>query len=148
MNIRILMVLLSFLCTCPLWAFSCYFTMAKGKCWSKYDVSVNVLDSATNKILTTVDAPKGQLWAREKFDCNAAEKLMYIGKFAPFFWERDVGKTYLAQHYWALPGEIKPGDLAWNISVCFPVDFSLVPTPPEDDGHCACDFTAIPAITS
>lgn len=146
MQKRVLIFLLGILASIPGWAITCYYTLAKDSCWTNYDVSVDVIDSMTTKTLTTVTVPKGQQWTRQTFPCHEAQKLMYIATFSPVFWQSDIGKTYPAQNAWSLPEQINPGDSAWNVSVCYPADFSQVPLPPTGPGNCKCDFTTIPAI--
>ncbi len=128
------------------WSFTCYMTMVKDNCWKDYNVMVDVNNSRTGDKMLTITVPKGDLWNRQMFDCDAGLKLMYIARFSPVFWEKDVGKTYPALNFWSLPNEIHPGDSAWNISVCYPKDFALVPMPPQATGNCKCDFASIPII--
>lgn len=135
-----------FLVSLPCWSFTCYITLAKTNCWKDYTVSADVINSATGGTMTTVTVPQGTLWARQIFDCEAAQKLMYIARFSPIFWAKDKGKTYSALNFWSLPDAIHPGDSAWNISVCYPNDFALTPIPPQATSNCACDFTSIPVI--
>ncbi|RUR13270.1 hypothetical protein [Legionella sp. km772] len=141
-----LVVFVSLLLSTTSWSFTCYMTLAKDNCWQDYNVSVDIINSSTGGIITTVNIPKGESWARQTFDCEVSEKLMYIARFSPVFWQKDIGKTYPAQRFWSLPAQINPGDSAWNVSVCYPADFSLVPTPPQATNNCQCDFTVIPAI--
>lgn len=124
---------------------TCYYTLAKDNCWTNYDVTVDVIDSRTNKTLTSITAPKGKSWARQTFECEASQKLMYIAQFNPVFWEGDTGKKYNSLNYWSLPDVVKPNEKAWTLSVCYPADFSLVPLPPNNSGNCTCDFTSIPS---
>lgn len=143
---KISILALSLISSTPLWAFTCYYTLAKDNCWAKYNVTVEVLDAATAKVLTTVVVPAGTPWVRQEFSCEVGEKLMYRARFSPIIWESEKGKAYSAKNYWSLPNEMKPGDSAWNVSVCYPADFSQVPLPPEAGGTCKCDFDSIPAI--
>lgn len=131
----------------PLWAITCYYTLAKDNCWTKYEVSVEVMDAKTSKILTQISIPAGQSWARETFPCETnGQKLMYHAKFTPPIWETDKDKVYAAKNYWSLPDKVNEGDSAWNVPVCFPADFSEVPMPPSSNGRCQCDFSSIPEI--
>lgn len=141
------MIPLSFICTSPLWALTCYYTLAKENCWLKYNVTVQVTDAANDKLLATVTVPAGQLWTRVTFPCETTgQKLMYKAQFSPVIWESERGKIYPARNFWSLPNKVNPGDSAWNVSVCYPTDFSQVPMPPEATGHCKCDFDSIPVI--
>lgn len=146
MSIKLFAALLGFFCINPLWSMTCYYTLAKDNCWTNYNVTVDIIDAMTNKVLATVSAPKGQQWVREQFACQPSQKLMYKAQFTPTFWESDIGKTYAAKDYWTLPAVINPGDSAWNLSVCYPAAFSLIPMPPEATSTCTCDFSSIPAI--
>lgn len=147
MFIRLFVLLLGYLFITPLWAITCYYTLAKDNCWSKYNVTVDVMDGVTAKILTTVEVPVGKQWARVTFPCETnGQTLMFNAHFSPTIWESEKGKVYPAKNSWPLPKEVKPGDSAWNVSVCYPSDFSQVPMPPEADGSCKCDFSQIPII--
>ncbi|KTD63310.1 periplasmic protein [Legionella santicrucis] len=146
MSVRIFLAVLSFILTDSLWAITCYFTLVKDNCWNKYTVTVDVMDAATAKILTTVVIPPGKFWVRQTFPCTPKEKLIYRARFSPTMWESEKGKIYYAKNYWSLPNEINSGDSAWNVSVCYPSDFSQIPFPPEATGTCKCDFDSIPVI--
>ena len=146
MFIRALIISWSLIYCSAIWSFTCYFTLVKDSCWTKYNVSVDVVDDDKSTVLTTVNVPAGTPWIRQKFTCEAKQKLMYKARFTPVFWQSDVGKTYSADRYWFMPGTINPGDTAWNIPVCFPANFSEVPFPPDAKGNCKCDFSTIPAI--
>ncbi len=142
-----LVILLLYIFSSPLWAITCYFTLAKDNCWLKYNVSVDVIDAMSAKVLTTVTVPAGQLWTRVTFPCETnGQKLMYRARFSPYIWESEKGKVYDAKDYWTLPNQVKPGDSAWNVSACYPGDFSQVPFPPDAVGNCKCDFSTIPEI--
>lgn len=146
MSARIFMASLSLLLSNSLWAITCYYTLVKDNCWSKYTVTVDVMDAPTSKVLTTVVLPPGKSWVRQTFPCDAGAKLMYRAQFSPSIWESDKDQIYYAKNYWSLPNDVNPGDSAWNVSVCYPSDFSQVPFPPEATGTCKCDFDDIPAI--
>ncbi|MFJ1268278.1 hypothetical protein ACD661_06895 [Legionella lytica] len=147
MFMRLLILSLTYLFASPLWAITCYYTLAKDNCWLKYDVTVEVLDAISAKELTTITVPAGQAWGRVTFPCETnGQKLMYRARYSPYFWESEKGKVYSAKNYWSLPNEVKPGDSAWNVSVCYPSDFAAVPLPPEATNNCQCDFSNIPVI--
>lgn len=128
------------------YAFSCFTTIAKEDCWLNYNVSINVLDAANNKVLTTVIVPQGQSWARLAFECNPGTTLAFEAKFNPVFWQGDEDKVYPGQSYWQLPKTAKATEAAWNLNICFPQRFAKVPMPPEAKGKCACDMNKIPPI--
>ena len=146
MQKKTLAILSALLINAPAWSFTCYMTLAKDNCWKDYTVSVDILNATTGTTMTTITIPKGELWARDTFECEAAQKLMYKASFSPVFWQRDEGKIYSAQRFWSLPDVINPGDSAWNVSICYPADFASVPTPPQATNNCNCDFTSIPVI--
>jgi hypothetical protein len=130
----------------PLYAFQCYFTLAKDNCWLNYTVNVQVIDAATQKPIASIVVPKGKPWGRVAFTCEASQKLMYQATFTPIFWKSDEGKQFYAQKYWTLPDVANPKDTAWEIPVCFPSAFASVPFPPDAIAACACDFKSIPPI--
>lgn len=140
-------ILLSAMFIRPLWAFTCYYTFAKANCWTKYNVTVDVIDAKSTKVLTTVTVPAGKSWTRASFNCETnGQTLMYRAQFSPVIWDNDKGKVFYAKNYLSLPHEVNPKDSAWNISVCYPKDFSQVPIPPNATYDCACDFSTIPVI--
>lgn len=144
---KLLLLSVGWFLVSPLWALTCYYTLAKDNCWLKYNVSVDVLDAMTNKSLATFVVPAGKAWGRVTFPCETnGQKLIYHAQFSPSFWESEKGKVYSARNYWSLPNGVQPGDSAWNVPVCFPADFSEVPLPPEATGSCKCDFSTIPDI--
>ncbi|KTC90590.1 hypothetical protein OQJ18_00920 [Fluoribacter dumoffii] len=144
---RIFIVIPGLIFSSSLWAsITCYYTLVKDNCWTKYNVVVDVMDATSSNSLTTVTVPAGKSWIRQTFPCDPGQKLMYRAKFSPVFWESDKDKTYMAKNYWSLPNVINPGDSAWNVTVCFPNDFGQVPMPPEGSGNCGCNFDNIPAI--
>lgn len=146
MKNKTLALLITLLMSTPSWSFLCYITLVKDNCWKDYSVTVDITNSATGGVMTTISVPKGEAWFRQTFECEPNQKLMYIATFSPVFWEKDIGKNYHALNFWSLPTEINPGDSAWNVSVCYPADFSSVPTPPQATADCKCDFASIPII--
>jgi hypothetical protein len=144
---KLLFLSVSCLFASPLWAITCYYTLAKDNCWLKYNVTVEVMDALSAKVLTTATVPAGKSWTRVTFPCETnGQKLMYRAQFSPSIWDSEKGKVYMAKNYWSLPNGVNEGDSAWNVSVCYPSDFSEVPMTPEATGSCACDFSSIPEI--
>lgn len=146
MSLRVLGLFIGLVFSSSIWAYTCYFTLAKDSCWLKYDVTVNVLDARTSKNLLTITVPAGKSWERQTFSCEAGQKLLYKAQFSPNFWEADKGKVFMAKNYWSLPDAMKSSGTAWTVNVCFTNDFSNVPAPPDSTGRCACDFSSIPAV--
>jgi len=143
---RILLLLIGILVSFQIYAFPCFITMVKDSCWTKYNVTVDVFNASSDKPVAKVIIPAGTSWAREEFSCEPQEKLGFRAQFTPVFWEQDAGKTYDAQHYWTLPEKISQDETAWNLTICYPAEFSAVPFPPEGSGNCKCDKASIPPV--
>lgn len=127
------------------WSIQCFFTLVKDNCWLDYDVTVNVTDAITSKPVLTITVPKGKKsWERKTFDCQPLQSLDFVAKFSPIFWESDKGKTFKGKRTWTLPVHMEKGDTAWNITVCYPEQFTAIPLPPTAGSNCACDTKAIP----
>jgi hypothetical protein len=144
-----LKILLASLClffSSPIWPFKCYITFAKDSCWTQYDVTIDVIDVDTAKVLTTAEMPVNTAWTRESFNCEASQKLKYQAQFKPTIWKGSEDKKYFSSNLLVLPEAMKPKEKAWAISVCFPKDFAEVPMPPTATSNCACDFSSIPAL--
>ncbi|RMX04474.1 hypothetical protein [Legionella jordanis] len=135
------------LASTQLFAFPCFFTLAKDSCWTNYEVKVVVIDSNTNEPAVTIDLPKGKSWARARYECQPAQSFYYEATYQPVFWQSEIGKKYMSIRYWSMPGSIGPKEVAWNIPICFPSNFSAVPFPPDATGNCSCDWNKIPAPT-
>lgn len=127
-------------------AFQCFLTLVKDKCWEKYTVSINVVNSLKDKSIMTMIIPQGQAWVRQPFTCEPKDSITLHATFSPVFWEKDDGKVFSGLHDWKLPETIKKGATAWNITVCYPADFAAVPLSPEADSHCGCDRENIPPV--
>lgn len=128
------------------YAFPCYLTFIKNSCWKNYTVTVDVIDTKNNKKMATITVPINGQWARGQFECASTQTFGFVASFSPSIWESDVGKTYNATHYWSPPVGVVAGEVAWNIGMCFPNDFSEVPMPPDSTGKCVCDKSNIPPI--
>lgn len=129
-----------------LFAFPCYFTLAKDNCWTDYNVTVAVTDANNEKQILTITVPKGKSWGRASFTCQPGQTLRYQATFTPTMWEGSENTVYKAQHFWALPETLTPTQKAWEISVCYPSAFAEVPLPPTAGNSCKCDFSAVPII--
>lgn len=143
---KIVMMLLGFGFSMQIQAFPCFVTMVKDSCWGNYNVTVSVSNVKTGKLITSVIIPQDQFWARQSFSCEPGDAMSFSAVFTPVFWENDKGKTYPGQRTWQLPQEIKKGDTAWNINVCYPAEFAEVPLPPEATSNCTCDLDKIPPV--
>lgn len=127
-------------------ALDCFLTVVKDSCWTDFDVNVKMTNADEGKQILSITVPKGKSWSREKFTCDAGESLSYMATFSPVFWAADKGKQYPGIKFWKLPEQMKAGDTAWNITVCYPEQFSEVPLPPSARGTCKCDARNIPAV--
>ena len=105
-----------------------------------------VTDANTGKALSDLTVFEGKSWQRQEFSCTPGQTIALTAKFSPEFWAGDEHKTFPGQRYWKLPDKIKPGDIGWNVTVCFPKYFSDVPTPPHATSNCRCEVDKIPTI--
>ena len=129
-------------------AFTCYVTLAKDSCWVDYAVSMNVKDTATGTVLTTVAIAYNQTWGRQSFTCQPGQTLSFAAQYSPSIWQGDRDKWYFGENYISLPTKIASNSIAWNIPICYATDFAGVSIPPSATGHCACDFKNIPTINA
>ncbi|KTD21355.1 hypothetical protein [Legionella londiniensis] len=144
---KIFLFILGLLFSLEASAFTCYLTVAKDNCWLNYNVTVTAMDAEkNNEPLVTVIIPQGSAWARQKFTCEPDQTLRFKAQYSPVFWEKERGKAYFAKKYWVLPKKIDKEERAWNITVCYPEQFSEVPLPPEAVSKCKCDLDTIPPI--
>jgi hypothetical protein len=128
------------------WAFPCYLTVVKGRCWVEdYDVNVTVQDASNQKTITTINVAKGKPWARASFECAPSQTLQYFATYSPSIWQNE-DKSYKAKKYSVLDSEIDPTDVAWSLQICYPDDFSNVPLPPKAGADCSCDVKNIPEV--
>ena len=143
---RLLMMLFGVVLLNQAHAFPCYITMVKDNCWSKYNVSVNVVDVSTQTVLATLSIPEGKSWDRKEIVCQPKQTVMLKATYSPAFWEKDEGKIYSGKRDWSFPEKIVKNESAWNMVICFASEFQEVSLPPEAAGHCLCDMKSIPAI--
>ncbi len=141
-----IMILVGLIASLQVQAFPCFLTMVKDNCWANYNVTVEVTNATTGKLITTIIVPQGQPWVRQQFVCQPADTISLTATFTPVFWQSDKDKVYAAQHTWTFPQAVAAGDTAWNINVCYPAEFSEVPLPPEAGANCKCDIDSIPPV--
>lgn len=127
-------------------AFPCFITIVKDNCWTNYNVTVDVIDANTDKVLTTVVVPKGKPWVRSSFEATPRQQFMLRATFNPAFWKQDEGKQYFAKRYWALPEAVVGETTAWHVGACYPEQFLDVPMPPDAGSQCKCDKREIPEV--
>ena len=148
-SLKVLFVPAAFIFCQPSFAFTCYLTVMKSPCWKDFNINIHAKDQANNKQLVKAQAlDKNKFWNRVKFDCNPKQALIFYAKFNPTIWEDAKDKSYFGKHMWYLPYAVDPEISAWNIPICYPVDFTDVPIPPSGNGNCNCDEVAknIPPI--
>lgn len=138
------LLLLTLVISSSVFAFPCYLTVVKDNCWTNYDVTVTMSNLQTNAKVSNVLVPKGKSWERQQFTCDAGQTLTYYATFQPVIWENQANTAYKAVSFWTLPTTIGAHDLAWNLTACFPRDFSSTPTPINATGNCSCDVSDIP----
>lgn len=143
---KFIIFLLSLVFSMKINAFPCFLTMVKDRCWEKYTVTINVINTNKDESIMNMIIPQGQSWVRQPFDCEPAESITLHATFSPIFWEKDDGKVYSGVHDWRLPETIKKDETAWNITVCYPADFAAVPMPPEANTQCGCVRDNIPPV--
>jgi len=128
-------------------AFKCYITAVKDSCWNDFNVTIKIIDYATNKLVVDdLVIPKGKSWARNSFECTPKEAMIYKANYSPAIWKGQEQKVYTSKRIWYLPKKVGKEEVAWNIPICYGRDFSQVPLPPKVSGNCKCDFDAVPAI--
>ncbi len=125
-------------------AFQCFLTLVKDSCWTNYNVNVVITNASTGKAITDVNVYLGKSWNRVQFECQPGETLSFSASFTPVFWQSDQGKVYPGFHDWTLPLKPAKGETAWNITLCYPEQFSEVPLPPTAGNSCKCNKEDIP----
>jgi len=127
-------------------AVTCFYSFMKDNCWTNYDVTVDVTDAVTGDALVHLTVPSGTSWGRETFACHPSQSLDFKATFTPVIWKNDAGKVYHGKSSWTLPPKVDEGKTAWNLTVCFPSEFSGVPMPPTASGECKCLPEQLPAV--
>ncbi|WP_367607186.1 hypothetical protein [Legionella sp. W05-934-2] len=122
---------------------TCYLNIVKDSCWNDFNVNVVAIDTSNRSQVAQATIAKGSKWTRVSFKCNPGQTLLYNATFTPAFWEADKDKVYHATQYWSLPNQLNPGDVAWELTICFPSSFSGVPFPPTAGSDCACQYDQI-----
>lgn len=128
------------------YAVECNVTFIKDKCYADYDVHLSVTDSQSKKSLAELDIPRSQFWVRQTFECQPSQVVAIHSTFTPAIWEADAGQSYQGTHFTQFPDTEPPQGTIWAMEVCFPAQFSKVPTPPKITGTCGCDKTSIPPL--
>ncbi len=129
-----------------LYAFPCFVTLVKNTCWTDYNVTINVTNADTTAPILSATIPQGQSWVRKKFDCQPREALSFSATFTPVIWQNEAKKIYPGGHNWFLPEAVMKDVTAWNLTICFPKEFSEVPLPPTALNNCECKTDDIPPI--
>jgi hypothetical protein len=127
-------------------AVSCYFTVAKEDCWKDYDVKISIWDNKIEKQLVILHLPKGELWKRVRFECHPKQSFRYTASYSPEIWKGQANKVYHGKKTMALPLEVKPGEAAWHLRLCYSDAFNGVTLPPGASKACQCDWSKIPEV--
>ncbi len=143
---KLLMMLVGMGLYAQAYAFPCYFTLVKDNCWTDYNVTVDIVDTSNKKVVASLNMPKGKSWDRKEIACQPMQTFMLQAQYTPVIWQQDAGKIYYGKRYWSFPEEIKPGESAWNMVICYADHFQGLTLPPTSSGHCVCDMKGIPAI--
>ncbi|HBB53480.1 MAG TPA: hypothetical protein DCZ80_06225 [Legionellales bacterium] len=130
----------------PLHAVECYVTFVKGQCWKDYQVHLKLIDMRTHQNQLEIDLPAGDMWVREKFECQPGQIFNKTVSFSPAIWEGDDKKDFSSLAKISLPSSPPQEGAIWSIDVCIPGDFAKVPSPPGDVTNCGCDKSNIPDI--
>lgn len=146
MRIRCAFPIISILFSTQSFAFPCIVTLVKDRCWSKYEVTIDVKDAEKNQSMVLLTVPKGKSWVRGNFTCEPNQKLSYSATFTPAIGKSTTGHVYQTQSILALPAAPKAGEQAWVIPVCYPAQFAEVPLPLTAELNCGCDFDSVPSI--
>ena len=146
-SLRTLLVLVISWASLSVYAVPCYLTLVKDSCWKIYNVTVDIKDANSDKKIGSMTVPLDTAWGRQAFECSPGQTIALFAKFSPAFWSSDENKIFRGQRYWKLPDSIKSGEVAWNITVCFPDYFANVPMPPEAKSHCECEVDKIPKLS-
>jgi hypothetical protein len=144
--LKFLTVLLSLCFFTNAQAIQCFFTLVKDSCWKNYNVNVDLMNASNGKKIISMIVPEGQSWLRQPFTCSPGDTLSLQATFNPAFWESEADKVYSGKNYWGLPKVLAEGEVAWNVTICYPKDFSEVPMPPDANGKCKCDLSSIPSV--
>lgn len=112
---------------------TCRVMASKGTCWKNFDVTFQVRDVNSDKILATIELNKKTLSKEVDFHCATFENVMMTTQFTPPIWENEKDKSYRSSRIWTVPKiALAPATHTrefWTMPVCFPKDFAGVPTP-------------------
>lgn len=129
------------------WSLPCVITVVKSRCWSDYDVSVDILDSTYSTSLSKVNIAKGVGWQRTTFDCKPSQVLSANATFTPAIWKNQQGVVYQSVRFWKLPEQAPVAGSIWTINMCYPMHFKNVPAP-VDTTNCECSMDGIPPVVN
>jgi len=145
MKYRVLLCAISFMVSSLSYSVQCYITVISAPCWSGYDLSVDILDTANNSLISTVKVPKGSHYGRVNFECKPAQVFAAQATFEPAVWINDAHKIYNASRYWKLPDNAPQQGAIWSIDICYPTQFANAPNSTSTDS-CKCSLEGIPVI--
>lgn len=148
MNVSKLLGMLALSWVSTSFAVTCYVTFIKDQCYADYNVHLSINDSHSKRSLVELDLPQSKFWIRQAFDCQPNQVVTIASSFTPAIWEADAGKQFFGTHFTQFPDIEPPQGTIWAMDVCFPSQFSKVPSPPKITGTCGCDKTSIPPLNN
>ena len=119
----------------------CIATATKDSGWANYDVSIDLMDYSTKKLISNLDLKAGNpkqniapvFTTSQTFDCEQHLMIYFKAEYTPVMWEANKGKTYHSSNIWDLTKQlqqlqIQSGATKLEIKINFPQDFVGVPT--------------------
>lgn len=120
-----------------MWAFPCKYTVSKTCCWTNFNVTVSLIDTANKQVVTQLTVPAGKTSVDSAFDCQPGQTFELSATFSPVIWDEDKNKSFKSKKFLSLKSQIDPQDVAWHIPIEFPTQFANVPLP-TNISNCKC----------
>ncbi|MEE9452204.1 MAG: hypothetical protein V3V61_05545 [Gammaproteobacteria bacterium] len=111
---------------------SCYVKFMKAQCWTEQRVTLHFIEAIEFEGKDKITLPANKFSVRHKFKCDDYDTITFATNFAPPIWEGEEDSWYQSKQVFAVPKD-QPTDEDWEISLCFPYDFSSVPDIPDSD---------------
>ena len=127
-------------------AVPCIITIVKSDCWGDYNVHVELSEQNTNVLLADVVLPKNISFQRIQLDCKPLQEIVAKASFSPEIFEDQKGHFFAAKKAQKMPDTLPSPGSAWAFNLCYPSDFSNLPSPLKATGSCACDYSRLPTI--
>jgi hypothetical protein len=110
----------------------CYVQVNKASSWSKYTVTLKMLDAmdfspiATFVLASKTNSKPSVDTAKKSFDCLEHPRFIFKASFTPAIWQNLAGKEYPSKLIWDLSSQVvsPPKDISnITVQVNFPTDF-------------------------